>query len=103
MSTSPFIQQLFDQHQKACRAFPDKELAEQFIDQLFTFLFLPRKKQQQVSDLEKELALLRSHFSSLVYDVAHNEDKAEAQTEEYFNALPSLYARLIKDAEGILK
>src|SRR5687768_15308576 len=103
MSTKEFIQQLFDQHQKASRAFPDKELAEQFIDQLFAFLFLPNKKQKQVSDLEKELALLRSHFSSLVYDVVHKEDEAEANTEEYFKALPYLYAKLIKDAEGILK
>lgn len=103
MSTKEFIQQLFEQHQKAYRAFPDKELAEQFIDQVFNFLFLPNKKQKQVSDLEKDLQLLKSHFSSLVYDVVHKEEKAEEQTEEFFKAIPYIYAKLIRDAEGILK
>jgi Serine acetyltransferase len=103
MSTKEFIQQLFEQHQKAYRAFPDKELAEQFIDQVFAFLFLPHKKQKQVADMEKELELLRSHFSSLVYDVVHQEDEAEHHTEEFFKAIPYIYGKLIKDAEGILK
>jgi Serine acetyltransferase len=103
MSTKEFIQQLFEQHQKAYRAFPDKELAEQFIDQVFAFLFLPHKKQKQVADMEKELQLLRSHFSSLVYDVVHKEQEAEFHTEEFFKAIPYIYARLIKDAEGILQ
>jgi serine O-acetyltransferase len=103
MSTKEFIQQLFEQHQKAYRAFPDKELAGQFIDQVFTFLFLPHKKQKQVADMEKELTLLKSHFSSLVYDVVHKEDEAEQHTEEFFKAIPYIYGKLIKDAEGILK
>jgi serine O-acetyltransferase len=103
MSTKEFIQQLFDQHQKAYRGFPDKELAEEFIDQVFTFLFLPNKKQKKTADLEKELTKLKSHFSSLVYDVVHKEEKAEEHTEEFFKAIPYIYGKLIKDAEGILK
>src|SRR5215510_1296540 len=102
MSKNAFIQQLFEQHKKAYTAFPDKELAAQFIDQVFGFLFLPNKKHVQVSDLEKELNLLKSHFSSLVYDVVHKEDKAEKATEEFFAAIPSLYAKLIKDAQALL-
>src|SRR5438067_11738374 len=98
MSTNAFIQQLFTQHKKAYTAFPDKELAEQFIDQVFSFLFLPNKKYQQAGDLEKELGLLKSHFSSLVYDVMHKEDKAEAMTGQFFEAIPLLYAKLMKDA-----
>lgn len=103
MSTKEFIQQLFERHQNAYRAFPDKELAEEFIDQVFTFLFLPNKKQKQTSDLEKELSKLKSHFSSLVYDVVHQEAKAEQHTEDFFKAIPYLYGKLIRDAEGILK
>lgn len=102
MSTNAFIQQLFAQHKKAYTAFPDKELAEQFIDHVFNFLFLPNKKHQQVSDLEKELGLLKSHFSSLVYDVVRKEDKAEAVTAQFFEAIPSLYAKLMKDAQALL-
>src|SRR5438876_2204655 len=103
MSTKAFIQRLFEQHQKAYTAFPDKELAEEFIDQVFTFLFLPNKKQKQVNDLEKNLGLLRSHFSSLIYDVVHKEKRAEELTEEFFNAIPSIYIRLLNDAEALLK
>jgi serine O-acetyltransferase len=103
MSTNAFIQQLFTQHKKAYTAFPDKELAEQFIDQVFSFLFLPNKKYQKAGDLEKELGLLQSHFSSLVYDVVHKEDRAEAMTAQFFEAIPSLYAKLMKDAEALLK
>lgn len=102
MSEKAFIQQLFEQHKKAYTAFPDKELAEQFIDQVFCFLFLPNNEYQQAADLEKELGLLKSHFSSLVYDVVHKEDKAEQVTEQFFAAIPSLYAKLMKDAEALL-
>jgi serine O-acetyltransferase len=103
MSANAFIQHLFEQHKKAYTAFPDKELAEQFIDQVFNFLFLPNKKQQQqASDLEKELNLLRGHFSSLVYDVVRKQDKAEEMTALFFDAIPVLYARLRKDAEALL-
>ena len=103
MSTNEFIQQLFAQHKKVDTAFPDKEMAEQFIDQLFNFLFLPNKKHQQVSDLEKELNILKSHFSSLAYDVVHKEEKVELITEAFFAAIPALYTKLIKDAQALLE
>jgi serine O-acetyltransferase len=103
MSTNEFIKHLYAQHKKVDTSFPDKELAEQFIDQVFNFLFLPNKKHHQLSDLEKELNLLKSHFSSLVYDVTHKEEKAEHHTETFFAAIPALYATLIKDAKALLQ
>ena len=102
MSTNEFIQKLFAQHKKVDTSFPDKEMAAQFIEQVFNFLFLPSKKHEQVSDLEKELDLLKSHFSSLVYDVVHKKDKAEQIAETFFAAIPALYAKLIKDAQALL-
>jgi serine O-acetyltransferase len=103
MSTKEFIQHLFAQHKKVDRTFPDKELAEQFIDRVFNFLFLPNQKHQQEGDLEKELDLLKSQFSSLAYDVVHKEEKAVHITETFFEAIPALYAKLIKDAEALLQ
>jgi serine O-acetyltransferase len=103
MSTSEFIQHLYAQHKKVDTSFPDKEMAGQFIDQLFNFLFLPNKKHQQVSDLEKELSILKSYLSSLAYDVVHQEEKAEKTTETFFAAIPDLYAKLIKDAQALLQ
>jgi serine O-acetyltransferase len=103
MSTKEFIQHLFAQHKKVDRTFPDKELAEQFIDRVFNFLFLPNQKHQQEGDLEKELNLLKGQFSSLAYDVVHKEEKAVHITETFFEAIPALYAKLIKDAEALLQ
>jgi serine O-acetyltransferase len=103
MSTNEFIRHLYAQHKKVDTAFPDKELAEQFIDQVFNFLFLPNKKHHHQSDLERELNLLKSHFSSLVYDVTHKEEKAEKHTETFFAAIPALYATLVQDAKALLQ
>jgi serine O-acetyltransferase len=102
MSTNEFIQHLYAQLKKVDTTFPDKELAEQFIDQVFNFLFLPNKKHHQFSDLEKELNILRGHLSSLIYDVTHKEEKAEKHTETFFAAIPALYETLIKDAKALL-
>lgn len=103
MNQQTFIKQLFIQNSKAFSTFPDKELAEEFIDQLFDFLFLPKSvKHKQPSDLEKEFESLKSHFSSLVYDVLFDGQKAQEATEEFFNEIPALFSALIKDAEAIL-
>ncbi|MES2776720.1 MAG: serine O-acetyltransferase EpsC [Bacteroidota bacterium] len=102
MSQQAFIQQLFTCNQKKFVAFPDKELAEQFIDQIFDLLFLPNiSKQQNLGKFEKEFESLKSHFSSLIYDVLLDGDKAQAVTENFFNDLPSLYNDLMSDAEAI--
>jgi len=103
MGQEAFIQQLFKQNSKAFSAFPDKELAEAFIDQLFDFLFLPKTvKHKQPADLEKEFESLKSHFSSLVYDVLSDGDRTQQVTDTFFEAIPAIYYKLIKDAETIL-
>jgi len=103
MGQEAFIKQLFTQNSKAFSAFPDKELAEEFIDQLFDFLFLPKTvKHKQPADLEKEFESLKSHFSSLVYDVLSDGDKTQHVTDAFFEAIPAIYYKLIQDAETIL-
>ena len=103
MGQEAFIQQLFIQNSKAFSTFPDKELAEEFIDQLFDFLFLPKTvKHKQPADLEKEFESLKSHFSSLAYDVLSDGDKTQHVTDSFFEAIPGIYYKLIKDAETIL-
>jgi len=102
MTQNEFVQQLFINNQKTSTAFPDKELAEQFIDQIFDLLFIPNiGKQQQLGKFEKEFQSLKSHFSSLIYDVLLDGEKAQKETETFFDELPNLYASLIKDAEAI--
>jgi len=104
MTQQSFIKQLFIQNSKAFLSFPDKELAEAFIDQLFEFLFLPKSiRHKQPSDLEREFESLKSHFSSLVYDVLYDGEKAQQVTVEFFEAIPDLYNLLLKDADAILQ
>lgn len=104
MTQQSFIKQLFIQNSKAFLSFPDKELAEAFIDQLFEFLFLPKSiRHKQPSDLEREFESLKSHFSSLVYDVLYDGEKAQQVTAEFFEAIPDLYNLLLKDADAILQ
>jgi len=102
MTQQTFIQQLFSCNQKKFIAFPDKELAEQFIDQIFDLLFLPNiGKQQNLGKFEKEFESLKSHFSSLIYDVLLDGEQAQQVTENFFDALPALYYELLQDAEAI--
>jgi len=104
MNQNDFIRKLFIQNSKSYSTFPDKQLAEEFIDQLFDFLFLPKTvKHKQPSDLEKEFESLKGHFSSLVFDVLHDGDKTEDVTEIFFEAIPSIYHLLLKDAEAIMQ
>jgi serine O-acetyltransferase len=104
MTQKEFINNLFHQNSKNFNFFPDKELAEEFIDKLFDFLFLPKTvRHKQASDLEKEFESLKSHFSSLVYDVIPDGDKAQIIADQFFDAIPALYNNLIADANTILK
>ena len=104
MGQQAFIKKLFTQNSKAFSTFPDKELAEEFIDQLFDFLFLPKTvKHKQPADLEKEFESLKSHFASLVFDILSYGDKTQIVTDQFFEAVPDIYYKLIKDAETILQ
>lgn len=104
MTQKEFINNLFNQNSKNFNFFPDKELAEEFIDKLFAFLFLPKTvRHKQASDLEKEFESLKSHFSSLVYDVIPDGVKTQGITDKFFEAIPDLYNGLISDANTILK
>jgi serine O-acetyltransferase len=104
MTQKEFINNLFNHNSKNFNFFPDKELAEEFIDKLFAFLFLPKTvRHKQASDLEKEFESLKSHFSSLIYDVIPDGIKTQGITEQYFEAIPDLYNGLIGDANTILQ
>jgi serine O-acetyltransferase len=104
MNQQEFIQKLFNQNSNVFSVFPDKELANDFIDQLFNFLFHPKQiKSKKPGNLEKEFDLLKSHFASLVYDVSGDSEKAKKVTNDFFDAIPTLYSLLLKDAESILQ
>jgi serine O-acetyltransferase len=99
-----FIKKLFEQKKTGLANFPDKELAEEFINQLFKLLFIPPAgRQSSVKDLEKEFESLKSHLSSLVYDVIQDGEKAQEISASFFGKIPGIYETILKDGEAILQ
>jgi serine O-acetyltransferase len=104
MSNNSFINTLFQQHQKSTTTFPDKELAEEFIDGFFEFLFIPqRQKKYSAFELSKEFESYKSHLSTLIYDVVADGDKTQEITNNFFDDVPVIYEALLKDAQAILQ
>jgi len=103
MTKESFISKLFIQNTKSFSTFPDKESAEKFIDGLFDFLFFPKSvKHKEVSDLEKDFELFKGQFASLVYDVLYDGNKVDEVADTFFEAIPDIYQKLIKDAYAVL-
>jgi len=100
-----FLEQLYKRNTTELRSLPDKEVAEIFITNLFNFLFgsFKGKKYDVPEKVEVEYASLKGQLLSLLFEVTHNEELTKQQTKEFFAALPSIYAALIKDANTILE
>ncbi|WP_346236317.1 serine O-acetyltransferase EpsC [Niabella insulamsoli] len=102
MANKSFIKQLLQNNAKI-GTLPDKDLAHQFIDDIFKFLFIPKTGvNQKESDLEKGLYALKSHLATLIYDVVNDGSKSQAHADTFFEALPEIYAALQKDAEAFI-
>lgn len=102
MKNNTFIKQLLKNNAKLGNL-PDKDLAHQFIDDIFGFLFIPKTGvNQKESDLEKGFYALKSHLATLIYDVMNDGSKSQAAADSFFEALPNIYAALQKDAEAFI-
>ena len=70
MSEASFIQELFNRNRKCYGNFPDKELAEGFMDGLFNFLFASyQEKFQTETALTNHYLNLRNTFSALIFEL----------------------------------
>lgn len=102
MSQAHFIQQLLqrDYH------FPggyDRQTAVDFIDNLFHFLFTPRRNELDTEEkVLLEYGRLRNACSALLFEVLDGKENAEHATTKFFDALPAIYGLLLKDAEAIV-
>ena len=103
MNEEIFIQHLFQRNRKSYHAFPDKALAENFIDDLFNFLFGSyERKFNSAEKLTAEYYELRQTFSAILFELIKDETAVKEHTDSFFNALPLLYEVLLKDAEAVL-
>jgi serine O-acetyltransferase len=104
MASSAFINTLFQQHQKSTKTFPDKDLAVEFVDGFFEFLFIPeRQKKLSEFELSKEFESYKSHLSTLIYDVIADGEKTQEIANNFFDEIPKVHQALLKDAEAILQ
>jgi len=99
-----FIQNLHSRHLESASSFPDKELANKFIDGFFEFLFIPNQL-TKLSEFEllKEYEKYKTYLSTLVYDVVRTSANTDELVNVFFEKVPFIYDELQKDAAEILK
>lgn len=97
-----FIRQLLNNNRKRLQSFPDKQTAEEFIEELFRFLFVGEARTVDEERLSEEYESLKNTFAALMFEVVNDETIVKQNTSQFFSALPEIYQRLIKDAEAIL-
>ena len=98
-----FINAVFKRNTTCFRGFPDKQIAEDFIDELFFFLFGTHEKKHGEEKLVEQYESLKNTFSALLYELIKNEEKVKQHTFSLFDAIPGIYKSLLLDAEAILK
>lgn len=104
MSISNFIQKLHSHHLQSTTSFPDKEMAREFIDGFFEFLFIPQKQKKRCEyEMAKSFEAHNSHLSTLIYDVIGDGDKTQQIANRFFHEVSNIYDDLQKDAAAVLK
>ena len=98
-----FINELLSSKRGRLHHFPDKQLAEQFVIDLFHFLFVNQGKNESgFRILSDKYVQLINTLAVLLSESEHDEIRVKQAIEKYFDELPAIYQSLLKDAEAIL-
>ncbi len=104
MSEEKFIQQLFKNNGKVFKYFPDKVLAEKFIDNLYNFLFSSfSEKYETEKKITEQYNSLKKMFGVLLFEIIKDDQSVKQYTDQLFNELPLIYTSLMSDAEAVLE
>lgn len=98
-----FISAVFKRNTTCFKGFPDKQIAEDFIDELFFFMFGTHERKGGEEKLAEQYENLKNVFSALLYELIKNEEKVKQHTSGLFEAVPDIYKNLLLDAEAIVK
>src|SRR5690606_11277612 len=99
-----FIKFLFNRNSRCFSGFPDKGEVENFIDELYTVLFLPNDIDHKCeAQLRDQFTSLKDKFTHLLQDVIEDTMQIAGIRDGYFESLPALYSLLLKDAEALLQ
>jgi serine O-acetyltransferase len=104
MDERKFIEELFKRNRQCYNSFPDKETAENFIDDLFNFLFASYEGKYSSEDkLNKHFTDIKNTFNAILFELLKDEAEVKRQSVEFFEAIPYIYQQLLRDADAILK
>lgn len=104
MNNKNFIKKLYKKNNELQSNLPDRELSFQFVENIFEFLFIPKNGLNKTeTEIEKGFYSLKNHLTTLVYEVTNDRTKSQETVEIFFNELPTIYDRLIKDAENFVQ
>lgn len=104
MTEQNFIRQIFQKNKTTLVRFPDKETAENFIDDLFSLLFASHEgKYETELKLEKQFTEIRNTCSALLFELIRDEVEVKKHTDNLFYELPQIYDALLLDADAILQ
>jgi serine O-acetyltransferase len=104
MTEQQFIQQIFQKNRSTLVRFPDKETAENFIDDLFDLLFASHEgKYDTEQKLARQFTEIKNTFSALLFEVLRDEAEVKKHADNLFYELPVIYEALLLDADAILQ
>src|SRR6476620_7916687 len=102
MNQQDFINAVFKRNTSCFKGFPDKQIAEDFIDELFFFLFGTYEKKFGEEKLIQQVEGIKSTFSALLFELIKDEEKVKHHTACLFETIPGIYKNLLLDAEAIV-
>ncbi len=102
MNENDFLQHILKHHQNLVH-FPNKQIAETFLDEIFRFMFVPQKSQVQTKEKFKaDFENLKAKFLTILAVSFDGEDDCRVHGERFFDRLPDIYEELLLDGETIL-
>lgn len=103
MKQQEFIKAVFKRNTSCFKGFPDKQIAEDFIDELFFFLFGSHEKKLGEEKLFQQFERLKNTFSALLFELIKDKEQVKRHTAYLFETIPGIYKKLLLDAEAIVK
>jgi serine O-acetyltransferase len=102
MTQQEFIGAVFKRNTSCFKGFPDKKIAEDFIDELFFFMFGSHERKRSEEQLAQQFESIKNTFSALLFELIKNEEQVKHHTACLFDAIPLIYQHLLLDAEAIV-
>src|SRR5215218_554166 len=102
MNEAVFINEVLANKMKGTQQFPDKTVAEFFVEELFRFLFIGNAAAWNNNIALEKYRQLKNSFTVLVSETIKDDAEVKKQGAEFFYQLPFIYQALLQDAEAIL-